>query len=87
VDAVAPGRTAFAILYERRRASVLAVGIGALGSRDDAEDAAREAFAALAPALADQPPRELRAWLIRVTRNRAIDHVAPGAFAPGTPSR
>jgi RNA polymerase sigma factor (sigma-70 family) len=64
---------AFATLYERHRASVLAVCMGVLGSRHDAEDAAQEAFAALAVCLTGSPPRELRAWLARVARNAAID--------------
>ncbi len=64
---------AFAVLFERHRASVLAVCIGVLGSRHDAEDAAQETFAALAVTLRSAPPRELRAWLTRVARNAAID--------------
>lgn len=64
---------AFAVLYERHRPSVLAVCIAVLGSRHDAEDAAQEAFAALAVQLRTRPPRELRAWLVRVARNAAID--------------
>jgi RNA polymerase sigma factor (sigma-70 family) len=64
---------AFSILFERHRASVVAVCIGVLGSRHDAEDAAQETFAALAVALRSSPPRELRAWLTRVARNAAID--------------
>jgi RNA polymerase sigma factor (sigma-70 family) len=64
---------AFAILFERHRASVVAVCIGVLGSRHDAEDAAQETFASLAVALRSSPPRELRAWLARVARNSAID--------------
>ncbi len=64
---------AFAILYERHRASVLAVCIGVLGSRHDAEDAAQESFAKLAVALRRAPPDELGAWLARVARNAAID--------------
>jgi RNA polymerase sigma factor (sigma-70 family) len=65
--------TAFAVLYERHRATVLAVCIGVLGSRHDAEDALQDCFAALARALKVRPPRELRPWLIRVARNAAID--------------
>ncbi len=65
--------TAFAVLFERHRASVVAVCIGVLSSRHDAEDAAQETFAALAVALRSSPPRELRAWLTRVARNAAID--------------
>jgi RNA polymerase sigma factor (sigma-70 family) len=64
---------AFAVLFERHRASVVAVCIGVLSSRHDAEDAAQETFAALAVALRSSPPRELRAWLTRVARNAAID--------------
>jgi len=64
---------AFAVLYERHRASVLAVCIGVLGSRHDAEDAAQDAFASLAIALRTSPPRDMRAWLARVARNAAID--------------
>ena len=65
--------SAFAVLYERHRASVLAVCIGVLGSRHDAEDAAQESFASLAVALRATPPRDLRPWLTRVARNAAID--------------
>ncbi|HTX46947.1 MAG TPA: RNA polymerase sigma factor [Solirubrobacteraceae bacterium] len=64
---------AFSTLFERHRASVLAVCIGVLGSRHDAEDAAQETFASLAVALRSSPPRELRAWLARVARNSSID--------------
>lgn len=64
---------AFSALYERHRASVLSVCMGVLGSRHDAEDAAQEAFASLAVTLRQTPPREIRAWLVRVARNAAID--------------
>ncbi len=64
---------AFAVLFERHRASVLAVCIGVLSAPHDAEDAAQESFAALAVALRTSPPRDLRAWLVRVARNAAID--------------
>jgi RNA polymerase sigma factor (sigma-70 family) len=65
--------SAFGVLHDRHRASVLAVCIGVLGSVHDAEDATQETFAALAVALRTAPPRELRAWLARVGRNAAID--------------
>ncbi len=65
--------TAFDVLYERHRATVLAVCMGVLGSRHDAEDAVQDCFAALATTLRVRPPRELRPWLIRVARNAAID--------------
>src|SRR4051812_4999916 len=65
--------SAFGVLFERHRATVLAVCIGVLGSSHDAEDAAQDAFASLAVALRTAPPRDLRAWLTRVARNAAID--------------
>ena len=64
---------AFAVLYERHRKSVLAVCMGVLGSRHDAEDAAQDAFAALAVSLRKGPPENLPAWLMKVARNAAID--------------
>ncbi|HYB30032.1 MAG TPA: sigma-70 family RNA polymerase sigma factor [Solirubrobacteraceae bacterium] len=64
---------AFAVLYERHRTSVLAICMGVLGSRHDAEDAAQEAFAALALSLRKGVPENLPAWLMRVARNAAID--------------
>ncbi|MGH2871651.1 MAG: RNA polymerase sigma factor, partial [Solirubrobacteraceae bacterium] len=65
--------TAFAALYERHRRIVLAVCVGVLGNRDEAEDAAQECFASLAQVLREQAPRDLRAWLARVARNASID--------------
>ena len=64
---------AFAVLYERHRKSVLAVCMGVLGSRHDAEDAAQDAFAALAISLRKGLPENLPAWLMKVARNAAID--------------
>jgi RNA polymerase sigma factor (sigma-70 family) len=64
---------AFAVLFERHRRSVLAVCMGVLASRPDAEDAAQEAFAALAVSLRQGQPENLRAWLTKVARNAAID--------------
>jgi len=64
---------AFDVLYERHRPVVLAVAMGVLGTSQDAEDATQETFSALAVALREKPPTELRPWLIRVARNAAID--------------
>ena len=64
---------AFAVLYERYRPAVLSVCMGVLGGIHDAEDVTQESFSALALALRENPPRELRPWLSRVARNRAID--------------
>jgi RNA polymerase sigma factor (sigma-70 family) len=64
---------AFAVLYERHRKSVLAVCMGVLGSRHDAEDAAQDAFTALAVSLRKSLPANVPAWLTRIARNAAID--------------
>jgi RNA polymerase sigma factor (sigma-70 family) len=85
---------AFAVLYERHRATVLAVSMGVLGSRDDAEDAVQDSFAGWRAAGALTHPWDLRAWLIRVARNAAIDvgrrrrsveYVGDGALEQATP--
>ncbi len=65
--------TAFDVIYERHRSVVLAVSMGVLGTTQDAEDATQETFSALAVALRNKPPAELRPWLIRVARNASID--------------
>ncbi len=64
---------AFDVIYERHRPVVLAVAMGVLGTPHDAEDATQETFSALATALRNNPPADLRPWLIRVARNAAID--------------
>ena len=69
----AGNEAAFELLYERHRGAVLAVCMGVLGSRPDAEDAAQETFAALTQALHRSPPSNIGAWLTRVARNAAID--------------
>ena len=64
---------AFDVLYERYRPAVLSVCMGILGAAHDAEDVTQETFSALAIALRGKPPQEMRPWLARVARNRAID--------------
>src|ERR1700761_8813750 len=58
---------AFDVLYERHRGAVLAVCMGVLGTRHDAEDATQETFSSLTATLrgTGEPPREVRAWLLR----------------------
>ena len=75
---------AFAVLYERHRASVLAVCLGVTGSRQDAEDATQEAFTSLALTLRRGVPERLRPWLVRVARNAAIDLTRRAAARPVT---
>ena len=64
---------AFDVLYERYRPAVLSVCMGILAGAHDAEDVTQETFSALAVALRGDSPQELRPWLARVARNRAID--------------
>jgi RNA polymerase sigma factor (sigma-70 family) len=68
---------AFATLDERHRSALVRYA-GSLVRRSDhdAEDIAQDALIALHDALrAGDRPEELRPWLYRVTRNRAIDAV------------
>ena len=62
---------AFEEVLDRYGALVFRLAFQALGSRQDAEDAAQEVFVALVradPAFADET--HLRAWLLRSTRHR-----------------
>lgn len=64
---------AFSVLFERHRSRVLAICLGVLGRREDAEDATQEAFVAAAAAMRERPPDKLGPWLSKIARNSAID--------------
>src|SRR4051812_41363061 len=64
---------AFATLYERHRGLVTAIGLGMLGSPEDAQDLGQEVFLRAAAQLREAPPDDLKPWLARVARNAAID--------------
>jgi len=42
------------------------------------DDAAQEAFVKAFDAMADDPPRRFRTWLLTIARNRALDHRRAG---------
>jgi RNA polymerase sigma factor (sigma-70 family) len=65
--------SAFAVLYERHRRLVTGIGLGLLGSPEDAADLGQEVFLRAAAQLRERPPDDLRPWLARVARNAAID--------------
>lgn len=68
--------SAFAALDERHRRPLARYARTLLRSEHDAEDVVQDVLIRAHAALrAGDGPQELRPWLYRVTRNRAIDHV------------
>ena len=67
---------AFEALVARYQARLLAFCRHMLSSREDAEDVLQEVFAAAFNAmLADDRPINVRPWLYRIARNRALNHL------------
>jgi len=64
-------------LYDRHAAAALAVAIRIVGGRAEAEDVVHDAFVAVWRKIDrfDAQRGSLRAWLLTVVRNRAIDRV------------
>ncbi|MGH2445716.1 MAG: RNA polymerase sigma factor [Candidatus Limnocylindria bacterium] len=64
-------------LYDRHASAALAVALRVVGGRDDAEDVVHDAFVAVWRKIDrfDAERGALRAWLMTVVRNRAIDRV------------
>jgi RNA polymerase sigma-70 factor, ECF subfamily len=77
--------TAFAELVERHRAVVVRVAAGIVGA-DDAEDVSQDAFLRAFHRLerfrGDAP---FRSWLLRITHNAALDHLARRRPVPVDP--
>jgi RNA polymerase sigma-70 factor, ECF subfamily len=76
---------AFAELVERHREAVVRVAAGIVGT-DDAEDVSQDAFLRAFHRLerfrGDAP---FRAWLLRITHNAALDHLARRRSVPVDP--
>src|SRR5688500_7172606 len=64
-------------LYDRHSAAALATALRVVGSREEAEDVVHDAFVAVWRKIDrfDAERGSLRAWLMTVVRNRAIDRV------------
>lgn len=64
-------------LYDRHAAAALGVAMRIVGGRDEAEDVVHDAFVAVWRKIDrfDAQRGSLRAWLLTVVRNRAIDRV------------
>jgi RNA polymerase sigma-70 factor (ECF subfamily) len=64
-------------LYDRHAAAALAVALRVVGGREEAEDVVHDAFVAVWRKIDrfDAERGSLRAWLLTVVRNRAIDRV------------
>lgn len=64
-------------LYDRHASTALATALRVVGSREEAEDVVHEAFVAVWRKIDrfDAARGSLRAWLMTVVRNRAIDRV------------
>jgi RNA polymerase sigma-70 factor, ECF subfamily len=98
-DAGRGDSAAFGVLVERYRATLVGYVAGVLGSRDDAEELAQEAFLRAwrqAPTLRE--PAKVGGWLHQIARNLAMSHVRKprlarkpklvplGADPPGRPA-
>lgn len=87
-DAVARGdKAAFARLYEATSPKLFAICLRMLGDRAAAEDVLQEVYVKLwhGAARFDRTRGPIMAWLIAVTRNRAIDALRQRGRQPSRP--
>jgi RNA polymerase sigma factor (sigma-70 family) len=69
-------QAAYETLVARYNSRLLAFTRHMLGSREDAEDVVQETFAAAYGAMvADERPINVKPWLYRIARNRALNHM------------
>lgn len=77
-DRIRTGETeALGELYDRYASTAIATALRVVGNRDEAEDVVHDAFVAVWRKIDrfDAERGSLRAWLMTVVRNRAIDRV------------
>jgi RNA polymerase sigma-70 factor (ECF subfamily) len=76
LGAVATDRSALAALYERHAKRVYALARAILGCREEAEDLTQEVFVSVCePTLYDRSRGTVGAFLLTMTRSRAIDRL------------
>lgn len=75
--AQAGDRSAFAFLYARFADDVCRFAASIMRNHHDAEDVTQQVFAKLLGSISQYEPRDVpfQAWLFRVTRNVAVDHM------------
>ena len=68
-------RDALGELYDRHASSAMAVALRVVGDRERAEDIVHDAFVAVWQKIGRYDPArgEIRAWLLTIVRNRAVD--------------
>jgi RNA polymerase sigma-70 factor (ECF subfamily) len=75
---------ALGVLYARYQPRVRGYVKGLLGDRHEADDITQQLFARLGPALERYEPRSasFSAWILRVARNAALDHLRARVTLP-----
>lgn len=89
VDGLRAGdREAFHTCYQLTADLVASIAVGMLGDRHDAEEVVQDVFVRLARHASDfrGDGRSLRAWLVRTTRNAAVDRLRARARRPEHPT-
>lgn len=81
---VAGSQAALAVLYDRHAAAVFRASFRLLGERQQAEEVVQETFLALWNRAESYDPNlgSLRAWLLTIARNRAIDRLRSAGRRP-----
>jgi len=70
---LAADQNAFRILVDRYKAYVFAIILNLLPGSGDAEDIAQEVFLQVYRSLPDYQPQNFKAWLGKITLNKALD--------------
>lgn len=80
-------RAALSLLYDAISMKLLGLAVRILGDRQDAEDVVQDVFVTVWRKAAEYDPARAsgEAWLVAITRNRAIDRLRARGRAPGAP--
>jgi RNA polymerase sigma-70 factor (ECF subfamily) len=76
-NAAGGSEPAFAVIYRRYASAVFGLALRVTGSREAAEEVAQDAFTRLwrSAGTFDRSRSSAAAWILRITRNRAIDEL------------